>query len=79
MKQTHKKYLMIAGVSLASVLALVIFWNLLVNFNVIHLNQLAPKSYTRSGGGGAYSVALVFFVPLLATIMLLLGLSWKRN
>ncbi|GGI65452.1 MULTISPECIES: hypothetical protein [Enterococcus] len=78
MKQTHKKYLMIAGISLASVLALVIFWKLLVNFNIIHLNQLAPKSYTRSGGG-TYSVALVFLVPLLATITLLLGLSWKRN
>ncbi|HIZ54450.1 hypothetical protein ACWOEJ_04325 [Enterococcus eurekensis] len=77
MKQTYRKYLIVAGISLVSVVALVIFWKLLVNFNIINLNQIAPKSYTRSGG--SYSVALVFLVPLLATITLLLGLTWRKN
>lgn len=77
MSQTHKKYAVSVGIALAGILALVIFWKLLVGLNVINLNQLAPKSYTRSSS--SHSIIWVFLIPVIATSVLLLGLSWKRD
>lgn len=73
----QKKHIIFVGLSIISLLFVCITWKILVNFDVIHLNALAPKSYSRTNSSNG--LFLVFLMPILATGMLFFGLTWKKD
>lgn len=77
MKYLQKKHLAFISLGLVSLLLIFVAWKLLVTFNVIQMNQLTPKSYSRPNT--PHSLFLVFLMPILATGMLFLGLTWKKT
>lgn len=77
MKYLQKKHYAVMTLCFISLLLVLVAWKLLVTFDVIHLNQLAPRSYSRTGS--THGLFLVFLMPILATGMLFLGLTWKKT
>ena len=76
LNKQQKKYLVMATSALIALFLILFIWKLLLTFGVINLNQLAPKSYTRSSS--SYGLIFVFLIPILATGTLFAGISWKK-
>lgn len=77
MKFLQKKYVILIGLSIFSLLVIFSAWKVLMNVDMLHLNPLAPKSYSRTNSSNGF--LLVFLMPIIATGMLFLGLTWKKD
>lgn len=77
MKFLQKKSVMIVVFSLCTVIIGLLAWKLLVRFEIIQLHALAPKRYSRTNS--ASGMILVFFMPVIATGMLFLGVTRKND